>query len=62
MLKGLSFGDDELNKFLGPIGFANLLVTRAQVDMAVGRYYYISIWNEVFVMKYFSGWIELMKG
>lgn len=39
MSKGPHFGDDELTKFLGPIGLANLLVTRAQVDMAAGRYY-----------------------
>ncbi|XP_054804533.1 TPR repeat-containing thioredoxin TTL1-like [Prosopis cineraria] len=35
---GPNFTDEELGKFFGPIGFANLLVTRAQVDMAAGRF------------------------
>ncbi|KAI9117046.1 hypothetical protein K1719_012045 [Acacia pycnantha] len=35
---GPDFADEELSKFFGPIGFANLLVTRAQVDMAAGRF------------------------
>lgn len=32
-----NFDVDECTKFFGPIGNANLLVTRAQVDMAAGR-------------------------
>lgn len=35
--RGPEFDVDECTKFLGPIGSANLLVTRAQVDLASGR-------------------------
>lgn len=37
MTKCPNFDVDECTKFFGPIGNANLLVTRAQVDMAAGR-------------------------
>ncbi|KAF3441043.1 hypothetical protein FNV43_RR19329 [Rhamnella rubrinervis] len=33
-----NFDVDDCTKFLGPIGNANVLVIRAQVDMAVGRF------------------------
>ncbi|KAF2284063.1 hypothetical protein GH714_018720 [Hevea brasiliensis] len=36
--KGPNFQDDECTKYFGPIGNANLLMVRAQVDMAVGRF------------------------
>ncbi|GLU13130.1 hypothetical protein SLE2022_297760 [Rubroshorea leprosula] len=38
LLKGPNFSVDDCTKFFGPIGNANLLVVRAQVDMAVGRF------------------------
>ncbi|XP_061344106.1 inactive TPR repeat-containing thioredoxin TTL3-like [Gastrolobium bilobum] len=38
MSKGPNFDVDECTKFFGPIGNANLLVTRAQVHLAAGRY------------------------
>lgn len=37
MLKGPNFELDACTRFLGPIGSANLLVIRAQVDMVAGR-------------------------
>lgn len=37
LTKGPNFQDDECTKYFGPIGNANLLVVRTQVDMAVGR-------------------------
>lgn len=37
MSHGPNFTDEDLSKFLGPSGFSNLLVTRAQVHMAAGR-------------------------
>lgn len=37
MSKCPNFDVDKCTKFFGPIGSANLLVTRAQVDMAAGR-------------------------
>ncbi|PIA25477.1 hypothetical protein AQUCO_11400030v1 [Aquilegia coerulea] len=36
--KGPRFSVDDCTKFFGPIGNAGLLVTRAQVDMAAGRF------------------------
>ncbi|XP_056161188.1 inactive TPR repeat-containing thioredoxin TTL3-like [Syzygium oleosum] len=36
--KGPNFEVEECTKFLGPIGNAGLLVVRAQVDLAVGRF------------------------
>ncbi|KAK8556697.1 hypothetical protein V6N13_064708 [Hibiscus sabdariffa] len=33
-----NFDVDDLNKYFGPVGNANLLVVRAQVDMAAGRF------------------------
>ncbi|XP_039033690.1 inactive TPR repeat-containing thioredoxin TTL3-like [Hibiscus syriacus] len=38
LLGGPNFEVDDLNKYYGPIGNANLLVVRAQVDMAAGRF------------------------
>ncbi|XP_058781536.1 inactive TPR repeat-containing thioredoxin TTL3 [Vicia villosa] len=38
MSRGPNFDVDDCTKFFGPIGNANLLVTRAQVDMAAGRF------------------------
>ncbi|GMI94145.1 tetratricopeptide repeat 14 [Hibiscus trionum] len=38
LLGGPNFDVDDLNKYFGPIGNANLLVVRAQVDMAAGRF------------------------
>ncbi|KAI5406021.1 TPR repeat-containing thioredoxin TTL1 [Lathyrus oleraceus] len=38
MSKGPNFDVDDCTKFFGPIGNANLLVTRAQVDLAAGRF------------------------
>ncbi|XP_027337570.1 inactive TPR repeat-containing thioredoxin TTL3-like [Abrus precatorius] len=38
MSKCSNFDVDECTKFFGPIGNANLLVTRAQVDIAAGRF------------------------
>lgn len=38
MLKGPNFALDACTRFLGPIGSANLLVIRAQVDMVAGRF------------------------
>ncbi|TYJ14109.1 hypothetical protein E1A91_A10G095100v1 [Gossypium mustelinum] len=38
LLGGPIFNYDDLNKYFGPIGNANLLVVRAQVDMAAGRF------------------------
>ncbi|PON89164.1 N-terminal acetyltransferase A, auxiliary subunit [Trema orientale] len=38
LLRGPKFDVDECTKFLGPIGSASLLVTRAQVDLASGRF------------------------
>ncbi|OAY33390.1 inactive TPR repeat-containing thioredoxin TTL3 isoform X2 [Manihot esculenta] len=38
LTKGPNFQDDECTKYFGPIGNANLLVVRTQVDMAVGRF------------------------
>lgn len=35
---GPKFDDDDCTKFFGPIGFATILVIRAQVDMAAGRF------------------------
>ena len=35
--KGPNFDTDECTKFFGPIANANLLATRAQVDLAAGR-------------------------
>lgn len=37
LIRGPKFDVDECTKFLGPIGNATLLVTRAQVDLAIGR-------------------------
>lgn len=37
MSKGPNFELDSCTKFLGPIGSANLLAIRAQVDLAAGR-------------------------
>jgi hypothetical protein len=37
MLKGPNFHLDACTRFLGPIGSANLLIIRAQVDMVAGR-------------------------
>lgn len=34
---GPHFQDDECTKYFGPIGNANLLMVRAQIDIAVGR-------------------------
>ncbi|KAJ6677995.1 hypothetical protein OIU85_008566 [Salix viminalis] len=36
--KGPNFDVDACTKFFGPIGNANLLMVRAQVDMAIGRF------------------------
>lgn len=38
LIRGPKFDVDECTKFLGPIGNATLLVTRAQVDLAIGRF------------------------
>ncbi|KAK8663816.1 hypothetical protein V6N13_083621 [Hibiscus sabdariffa] len=38
LLGGPNFDVDDLNKYFGPVGNANLLVVRAQVDMAAGRF------------------------
>ncbi|XP_039005107.1 inactive TPR repeat-containing thioredoxin TTL3-like [Hibiscus syriacus] len=38
LLGGPNFDVDDLNKYYGPVGNANLLVVRAQVDMAAGRF------------------------
>ncbi|XVF15166.1 hypothetical protein REPUB_Repub09cG0126800 [Reevesia pubescens] len=38
LLKGPNFNTDDCTKYFGPIGNANLLVVRAQVDMAAGRF------------------------
>ncbi|KAI4325933.1 hypothetical protein MLD38_031294 [Melastoma candidum] len=38
LTKGPRFDVDSCTKFLGPIGSANLLAVRAQVDMATGRF------------------------
>ncbi|CAK9135415.1 unnamed protein product [Ilex paraguariensis] len=38
LTKGPSFEVDDCSRFYGPIGFASLLVIRAQVDMAAGRF------------------------
>ncbi|XP_017244478.1 inactive TPR repeat-containing thioredoxin TTL3-like isoform X2 [Daucus carota subsp. sativus] len=38
LTKGPNFSVDESTKFFGPIGQASLLVIRAQVDMAAGRF------------------------
>ncbi|OMP04113.1 Tetratricopeptide TPR-1 [Corchorus olitorius] len=38
LLKGPNFDIDDCTKYFGPIGNANLLVVRAQVDMAAGRF------------------------
>ncbi|XWS41549.1 hypothetical protein CRYUN_Cryun17cG0091400 [Craigia yunnanensis] len=38
LLKGPNFNVDDCTKYFGPIGNANLLVVRAQVDMAAGRF------------------------
>ncbi|KAF5749812.1 putative Tetratricopeptide repeat protein [Tripterygium wilfordii] len=38
LTKGPNFEVDACTKFFGPIGNANLLVVRAQVDLAVGRF------------------------
>ncbi|KAK7358964.1 hypothetical protein VNO77_00907 [Canavalia gladiata] len=38
MSKGPNFAVDDCTKFFGPIGNANLLVTRAQVHLAAGRF------------------------
>ncbi|KAL5727879.1 hypothetical protein ACHQM5_001023 [Ranunculus cassubicifolius] len=38
MSKGPNFNIDDCTKFFGPIGNANLLLMRAQVDMAAGRF------------------------
>ncbi|OAY35857.1 inactive TPR repeat-containing thioredoxin TTL3 [Manihot esculenta] len=35
---GPHFQDDECTKYFGPIGNANLLMVRAQIDIAVGRF------------------------
>lgn len=45
--KGPNFDVDDCTKFLGPIGNANVLVIRAQVDMAAGRYLSILIFVSV---------------
>ena len=37
LLKSPNFNVDDCTKYFGPIGNANLLVVRAQVDMAAGR-------------------------
>lgn len=37
LINGPNFEVDDCTKFFGPIGNANLLMVRAQVDMAVGR-------------------------
>ncbi|GFZ18607.1 tetratricopeptide repeat (TPR)-like superfamily protein [Actinidia rufa] len=37
LAKAPKFDADDCTKFLGPIGYASLLVIRAQVDMAAGR-------------------------
>ena len=37
LLRGPNFNVDDCTKYFGPIGNANLLVVRAQVDMAAGR-------------------------
>lgn len=58
MSKGSNFGDDELSKYFGPLGFANLLVTRAQVHMAAGRYY-INIHTWLVVKLYF--WFVILS-
>ncbi|KAI4345231.1 hypothetical protein L6164_012373 [Bauhinia variegata] len=36
--RGPHFDDEECIKFLGPVGYASVLVTRSQVDLAVGRF------------------------
>ncbi|XP_022752278.1 inactive TPR repeat-containing thioredoxin TTL3-like [Durio zibethinus] len=38
LLQSPNFDGDYCNKYFGPIGNANLLVVRAQVDMAAGRF------------------------
>lgn len=38
MSKGPKFNIDDCNNFFGPIGNSNLLLMRAQVDMAAGRF------------------------
>ncbi|KAK7247435.1 hypothetical protein RIF29_42318 [Crotalaria pallida] len=38
MSRGSTFDVDDCTKFFGPIGNANLLLTRAQVDLAIGRF------------------------
>ncbi|XVF61657.1 hypothetical protein PTKIN_Ptkin08bG0148000 [Pterospermum kingtungense] len=38
--KGPNFNVDDCTRYFGPIGNANLLVVRAQVDMAAGRFDY----------------------
>ncbi|KAF6149102.1 hypothetical protein GIB67_038885 [Kingdonia uniflora] len=38
LLNGPNFNFDDCTKFFGPVGNANLLLIRAQVDMAAGRF------------------------
>ena len=50
--KGPNFDVDDCTKFLGPIGNANVLVIRAQVDMAAGRYLSILIFVSTYISLY----------
>lgn len=50
--KGPNFDIDECTKFFGPIGSASLLVIRAQVDMAAGRFVHISILPNMYTYMY----------
>ena len=50
--KGPNFDVDDCTKFLGPIGNANVLVIRALVDMAAGRYSSILIFVSTYISLY----------
>lgn len=56
LLGGPIFNFDDLNKYFGPIGNANLLVVRAQVDMAAGRLVFLSsiLFQEEFCLNKFK--------
>lgn len=41
MAKSPNFDIDDCTKFFGPVGNASLLMVRAQVDIAAGRYIHL---------------------
>ena len=55
LAKGPNFDVEDCTKYFGPIGNANLLVVRAQVDMAIGRLVFYSTYKVLIKLSHAGG-------